>query len=142
MGYDRQNFKNGQVLTAACLNRMEDGICNSLDKQQGTENAGKVLGIGEDGLVKPVEQTGGGAGNNGATFIPSVDKDGFISWTNDSDLPNPEPVNIRGPVGESGPQGDPGYTPQRGVDYWTEDDKQDIVSDVLDALPAAEEASF
>lgn len=35
---------------------------SKLDKQQGAENAGKVLGIGEDGLVMPVEQTGGGSG--------------------------------------------------------------------------------
>lgn len=35
---------------------------SKLDKQQGIENAGKVLGIGEDGMVKPVEQTGGGSG--------------------------------------------------------------------------------
>lgn len=27
-------------------------------------------------------------------------------------------------------KGDPGYTPQRGVDYWTEEDKQEIVDDV------------
>lgn len=33
---------------------------SKVDKQQGSENAGKVLGIGEDGLVMPVEQTGGG----------------------------------------------------------------------------------
>lgn len=27
-------------------------------------------------------------------------------------------------------KGEPGYTPQRGVDYWTEEDKQEIVDDV------------
>lgn len=76
---------------------------SKIDKQQGAENAGKVLGIGEDGMVKPVEQGGGGgAGNNGATFIPSVDEDGFISWTNDGGLPNPEPVNIKGAPGKPG----------------------------------------
>lgn len=35
-----------------------------------------------------------------------------------------------------------GYTPQRGVDYWTEEDKQEMVSAVLEALPKAEEVSF
>lgn len=35
-----------------------------LDKQQGQVNAGKVLGIGEDGNVTPVEQTGGGGDAN------------------------------------------------------------------------------
>ena len=35
-----------------------------------------------------------------------------------------------------------GYTPQKGTDYWTEEDKTEIVASVLAALPAAEEASF
>lgn len=33
-------------------------------------------------------------GQNGATFIPAVSDDGILSWTNDRDLPNPEPVKI------------------------------------------------
>ena len=84
-------------------------------------------------------------GQNGATFIPSVSSDGVISWTNDRDLPNPQPVNIKGEQGERGLQGiqgiqgekgekgDPGtngkdgadgqpgkdgYTPIKGVDYF------------------------
>ena len=36
-------------------------------------------------------------GVKGTTFIPSVSSEGIISWTNDGDLPNPEPVNIQGP---------------------------------------------
>lgn len=50
----------------------------------------------------------------GTNFIPSVSADGTLSWSNDGGLPNPEPVNIRGPQGEQGiqgndgPKGDPG----------------------------------
>ena len=44
-------------------------------------------------------------GQNGATFTPAVSADGIISWTNDRELPNPEPVNIKGDRGERGPQG-------------------------------------
>lgn len=29
-----------------------------------------------------------------------------------------------------------GHTPERGVDYWTDEDKAEIVEQVLDALPA------
>lgn len=62
---------------------------------------------------------------NGATFIPSVSAEGIISWTNDQDLPNPAPVNIKGdkgdkgdtgatglqgPKGDTGPKGDKGDT--------------------------------
>lgn len=38
---------------------------------------------------------------DGATFIPTVDSDGNISWTNDRGRPNPETVNITGPNGVS-----------------------------------------
>lgn len=35
-----------------------------------------------------------------------------------------------------------GITPTRGVDYWTEDDKAEIIQSILDVIPVAEEASF
>lgn len=47
-------------------------------------------------------------GEDGATFLPSVDENGDLSWTNNGGLPNPEPVNIRGPKGDPGEQGPPG----------------------------------
>lgn len=54
------------------------------------------------------------SGGDGVTFIPSVSKDGIISWTNDGGLPNPEPRNITGPQGEQGPQGIRGPIGPRG----------------------------
>lgn len=39
-------------------------------------------------------------------------------------------------------KGDPGYSPVRGTDYWTTADRDAIIEDILDALPAAEEVSF
>lgn len=41
-------------------------------------------------------------GTPGAIFTPAVSPDGTLTWTNDSGLNNPDPVNIRGPKGESG----------------------------------------
>lgn len=38
----------------------------------------------------------------------------------------------------AGPPGTPGRTPQRGVDYWTEADKAEIVEATLAALPVYE----
>ena len=55
---------------------------------------------------------GGGTGENGATFIPSVSKEGIISWQNDQGLPNPTPVNIKG---EKGDKGDRGLQGERGL---------------------------
>ena len=54
---------------------------------------------------------------NGATFTPSVDVNGNISWTNDKNLSNPTTQNIKGPKGDKGDT----YT-------LTEQDKQDISS--------------
>lgn len=34
------------------------------------------------------------------------------------------------------------HTPVKGTDYWTEEDRLQIINDVLAALPAAEEATF
>lgn len=50
----------------------------------------------------------GGEGNDGVIFIPSVSEDGIISWTNNGGLPNPIPVDIKGPQGETGAKGDTG----------------------------------
>lgn len=33
-------------------------------------------------------------------------------------------------------------TPIKGVDYYTEQEKQDLINEILAALPSAEEASF
>ena len=35
--------------------------------------------------------------------------------------------SLQGPVG---PKGDPGYTPQKGIDYFTEEDKQELVKEL------------
>ena len=54
-----------------------------------------------------------------------------------------EEGELRGP---QGPDGAPGYTPQRGTDYWTAADQAQIVADAvagtLAALPNASGVSF
>ena len=40
----------------------------------------------------------------------------------------------KGDTGEQGPKGDDGHTPVRGIDYWTTEDKTEIVADVLAAV--------
>jgi hypothetical protein len=41
----------------------------------------------------------------------------------------------QGPPGPQGPAGADGYTPVKGVDYWTAADRQAMVADVIAALP-------
>lgn len=40
-------------------------------------------------------------GADGATFIPSMTRDGVLTWTNNAGLANPMQVNLRGPEGIS-----------------------------------------
>lgn len=54
----------------------------------------------------------------------------------------------QGEKGEKGEKGDPGtpgaagHTPVKGTDYWTAADKQEIVNNVLAALPGGTEVSY
>lgn len=61
------------------------------------------------------------SGVSGYTFIPSVDEEGVISWTNNGGLKNPEPRDITGPAGEKGDQGDSGFSPIITVDDSSEE---------------------
>lgn len=62
-----------------------------------------------------VTSGGGGAGEAGTTFTPSVSAAGVISWTNDGGLENPTPVNIKGPKGDQGPKGETGEKGETGA---------------------------
>lgn len=55
-----------------------------------------------------IQGPAGPAGSHGATFTPSVDASGYISWTNDQGLPNPPTQNIAGPQGSPGNDGPAG----------------------------------
>lgn len=64
-------------------------------------------------LAELLEEAGSGggaggqgpAGEDGATFTPSVSTNGTLRWTNNKGLPNPAPVNIKGPPGPAGADG-------------------------------------
>jgi hypothetical protein len=47
-------------------------------------------------------------------FIPSVDADGVMTWTNKAGLDNPAPVSVKGERGEQGLQGATGAKGERG----------------------------
>lgn len=64
------------------------------------------------GIPKGADGSGSGSGENGATYTPDVSEDGMLSWTNDKGLPNPDPVNIKGPQGDPGEDGTDGANGQ------------------------------
>lgn len=80
--YEQTTWEAGDVITAEELNKSEKAI---------------------EYLVRTQKAK--------AVYVPEVSEDGIISWTNDLELDNPEPVNIigpQGPVGPEGPQGPQG----------------------------------
>lgn len=50
----------------------------------------------------------GVAGSKGTVYTPHITDDGVLSWTNDGNRNNPDPVNIKGPKGDKGDKGDTG----------------------------------
>lgn len=66
----------------------------------------------------------GPRGATGYTYIPKVDTNGNISWTNNGNLVNPTTVNIKGPKGDkgdiglTGDKGETGYYFQPHIDEY------------------------
>lgn len=61
-----------------------------------------------DFTPEQLAQLVGPQGKTGYYYIPSVSKEGIISWTNNGNLNNPNPINIKGPQGNQGIQGEKG----------------------------------
>ena len=49
---------------------------------------------------------------------------------------------MQGIQGEQGVKGEDGYTPVKGVDYYTAAEKQELINEVIAALPLAEEVAY
>ena len=126
--YDADSDEWTAIVTTLSQEYVDEAI-TELQSQIG--NLSGLHTTDKSNLVSAINELadgGGTAGEDGATFIPSVSADGEISWTNDKGLPNPTPVNIKGPKG-------PAYT-------LTESDKAEIVDDVLAALPTWQGGSY
>lgn len=70
----------------------------------------------------------GPTGPQGYTYTPAVSEEGVISWANDGGLPNPSPVNIKGPQGKQGIQGVQGKQGERGYVYTPNVSQDGIIS--------------
>ena len=88
----------------------------------------------------------------GGYYTPHISESGELNWTPSSAyMPAVAAANVRGPqglqgktgdTGPAGPAGTDGYTPVKGVDYYTDADKDELVQAVMSALPAAEGVSY
>lgn len=91
--FEWTNFSGAKETSTATIN---DGI--SVKKIELNEDNKLIVTFSDEtkdtiGTLKTVQ---GKAGKDGAIFIPSISEDGILSWTNDQDLSNPEPVQILG----------------------------------------------
>lgn len=105
--------------------------------QPGDNGSDGVDGVG----IKSVTQTTTSNADGGTNIITVTKTDGSTS-TFSVKNGSKGSDGAAGKDGRDGQDGSPGKTPVKGTDYWTAADKQEIVAAVLDALPAAEEASF
>lgn len=109
MAYNCHNFCNGQVLDAQTMNEIEQGILD-------LEKKATITGKGA-----PTNKTEGNVGrlymntDTGALYKCTAVANGVYTWA----------------PGESGGGG---YTPVRGVDYWTPDDIAEIKTYVDEAI--------
>lgn len=104
VGKDGKDGKEG-FSPIAKVTETDSGAVITITDAEGTTEA--TVKNGRDG----VDGIAGKDGKDGATFTPSVDVSGNLSWSNDGGLPNPATVNIKGEKGdpgEKGDQGDPG----------------------------------
>lgn len=78
-----------------------------LENPQTVNITGPKGDTGAKGDVGPQGEKGetgdaGPKGDKGTTFVPDVDTDGILSWSNADGVANPETVNIKGPKGDKG----------------------------------------
>lgn len=77
--------------------RLSEEVKTKLTCPAGGE-PGQILTKTSDGVA----WTHSGGGGAGTTFFPHISEDGILTWDNELGLPNPEPVDLRGGVGEDG----------------------------------------
>jgi hypothetical protein len=89
----------------------------------------------QDGMP-PVNDIELPTGERGGYYIPYIStNDGKTYLAYRTSIPGMESVSpVPFPLGPAGPKGENGYTPQRGVDYWTPDDIAEIKSYVEEAI--------
>ena len=87
-----------------------------------------LSGAVDDALVQ-AKESGAFDGESGVTPHIGANGNWFVGETDTG-------------VKAQGEDGEPGYTPQKGVDYWVDADKNEMVNDVLAAMPTWEGGSY
>ena len=119
----------------------KDGVSPTVD----VSKSGKVttLSISDKNGTKTATINDGSDGSNGkdgtSVTVKSVSESTADGGSNVVTFSDGKTVTIKngktGATGNPGSNGKDGYTPQRGVDFWTEADQKAIVQQVITALP-------
>ena len=137
--------KDGNLVPVPVI-RGENGITPHIGENGNWFIGDRDTGIPASGVPGEKGDRGekGDTGENGVSV--SHEWNGTVltvtsaSGTSSADLKGPK--GDTGETGAQGPKGEDGNTPQKGTDYFTVEDKQELVDAVLAALPAAEGVDF
>ena len=113
-------FKNAAQASETNAATSEDNAAASAAAAEAAAEKAETIGNKYGNLDDAIQNVENIA-TNVNVFIPSVNEQGVISWTNGAGLENPESVNITGPQGPrglqgpQGPKGDTGPAGPQGV---------------------------
>ena len=107
---DEVKYKNTNTTLSDKLDSIENTVASKANASDlhNHENKAVLDGITAEKVSLWDNGTAGADGEDGATFTPNVASDGTLSWTNNKELDNPTPVNIKGADGAKGDKGDKG----------------------------------
>lgn len=152
--FEAQFLPSGYEINVGDTVIVDEGALYEVTEFDGTDitleytNVNLVGSVGPQGPEGPVGPAGP-AGENG--------KDGTVAFDSLTDAqkeqlrgePGPQgeqgiqgETGPQGPQGDTGPVGPAGYTPVKGTDYFTEEEKTEMVNEVLAALPTMEGVLF
>ena len=95
---------NAAAESATNAAESEETALGAADRAEEAATKAETIGNKYGDLDNAIENVENIA-TNVNVFIPSVNENGVLSWTNKAGLENPQSVNITGPQGVQGPQG-------------------------------------
>ena len=145
---NRRNKPADYVFTPADQTTLEQ-IQEKIDYLESIQDPDAIKNAVNDYLDQnpveaPVQSVNGhtGAVKLTAKDVGAISQDNLQNAINEALVQAKASGEFDGKDGADGAPGADGYTPVKGVDYFTDADKQELVQDVLNILPNAEEGNF
>lgn len=120
--------ENGRIEAENNRKNAETSRNSTETQRQSNETARQTAENAREDYITALRQSIENGDFDGATFIPHLDENGNLSWSNNKELDNPPTINIMGP---QGPQGETGPKPVAGTDYYTQKEKENFAAQVI-----------